>query len=805
MPKGREKGISRFAVLVAAAAGALPLPSTASAAVITVSRGDDPAPDACVSGVDCSLREAVNTASANAEDDEIVLTQNVTLSIPGAGEGSNATGDLDISNENGEDLTVRSNDPATQRTINANGLDRAIDQLVGNLTLEHLRITGGVVGGFDSTGGAVNWFAFNAGETLRLDGVTLDGNAATSTTMQSEGGAIRAQGIGPVVQVVGGSVIDGNAAGGTADNTDGSGGGLFVGGQDSSLTITDSTISDNEAAAGPHGGTQLGRGGGIAFNSTNNAMATPAPLTITDSTISGNRAGGLGSDGNHNGGGIFISDTSSMAAPTLSITGGSVTGNFAGGGPGNAQGDGGGIGSFGTHGSITVDGVNLSNNRAGGNDGTADGTGRGFGAGIATELALTITDSTLSGNRSGIVASGDLEGAGGAVSSTGAGAVTISNSTLDGNLAGTGGGGGGSHGGALNVTNRGPLTITDSSLTNNVARTLGGAIERFRSPAVGADDSILRTTIAGNQSQLGGGGIDLSTAGTMVIERSNVSTNSASGTFGRGGGIALDGATFPVAGDGVLYLVTSTVSGNSIGDATFNDAGGGIAVGNSRAADLFVQESTIAGNTNTGGPGATGGNISARNSGTTVSFRSSIVADGVAPNGGNCAFLSSAVPATVGGSVEDLNECGLNPGIGDLVNTEPLLGMLQDNGGPTMTRALLQGSPAIDLPSAFCPGSTVDQRGFARPFPAADACDAGAYELQDLDGDGLRDTSDNCPTQAGPASNGGCPIPPTGQTGTSPALNPLCATLRKKLKAAKKRGDRPKVRKLRAKLRRLGC
>lgn len=39
----------------------------------------------------------------------------------------------------------------------------------------------------------------------------------------------------------------------------------------------------------------------------------------------------------------------------------------------------------------------------------------------------------------------------------------------------------------------------------------------------------------------------------------------------------------------------------------------------------------------------------------------------------------------------------------------------------------------------------------------------------------------------------------------SPTVNPLCATLRKKLKAAKKAGNKAKVRKLRRKLRRLGC
>ena len=59
---------------------------------------------------------------------------------------------------------------------------------------------------------------------------------------------------------------------------------------------------------------------------------------------------------------------------------------------------------------------------------------------------------------------------------------------------------------------------------------------------------------------------------------------------------------------------------------------------------------------------------------------------------------------------------------------DPLLGPLQDNGGPTFTHALLPGSPAIDhIPAENCEVTT-DQRGVARPQGAA--CDIGAYELE---------------------------------------------------------------------------
>jgi len=58
-------------------------------------------------------------------------------------------------------------------------------------------------------------------------------------------------------------------------------------------------------------------------------------------------------------------------------------------------------------------------------------------------------------------------------------------------------------------------------------------------------------------------------------------------------------------------------------------------------------------------------------------------------------------------------------------NTEPKLGPLADNGGPTLTMALLPGSPAIDAGDTSLAPAT-DQRGF--PRPAGLAADIGAFE-----------------------------------------------------------------------------
>jgi hypothetical protein len=90
-----------------------------------------------------------------------------------------------------------------------------------------------------------------------------------------------------------------------------------------------------------------------------------------------------------------------------------------------------------------------------------------------------------------------------------------------------------------------------------------------------------------------------------------------------------------------------------------------------------------------------------------------------ATEGGGAATITSA-----GGNIADDASCNLvTPS--DQPSTDPLLGPLADNGGPTLTHALLAGSPAIDAAvDAACPPR--DQRGVLRPAGAG--CDVGSVE-----------------------------------------------------------------------------
>lgn len=100
----------------------------------------------------------------------------------------------------------------------------------------------------------------------------------------------------------------------------------------------------------------------------------------------------------------------------------------------------------------------------------------------------------------------------------------------------------------------------------------------------------------------------------------------------------------------------------------------------------------------------------------------------VAGNGGNeCTISGSSPILTITSSLSSDESCGF-----DLENTDPQLGPLASNGGPTQTHLPLPGSPVIDAGAAspVCPD--VDQRGLDRPEDGdgdstAD-CDIGAVE-----------------------------------------------------------------------------
>jgi hypothetical protein len=222
-----------------------------------------------------------------------------------------------------------------------------------------------------------------------------------------------------------------------------------------------------------------------------------------------------------------------------------------------------------------------------------------------------------------------------------------------------------------------------------------------------------------------------------------------------------------------------------------------------------IASNTLFAGTNTSAGFGRGGNIRYfnANAAPAVNFTGSIVSDG-SVNGTNssdpnCSPGLLVTPNSIGGNLEGLDaggnptsSCGfVNAGLGDQTGVDPQLEALAANGGPTRTRALPAGSPAVNaVPAAVCAGTglTTDQRSFGRPFPLGGNCDAGAYERRDTDGDGFPDGVDNCPTVAGTV--GGCPPAPAVAAET-PVTKKKCPKGKKLKKGKCKKKKRKKGKK----------
>ena len=104
-----------------------------------------------------------------------------------------------------------------------------------------------------------------------------------------------------------------------------------------------------------------------------------------------------------------------------------------------------------------------------------------------------------------------------------------------------------------------------------------------------------------------------------------------------------------------------------------------------------------------------------------ITLRNSIIANHPRDN----CYRYNATPTVVreGTNISDDDKCG---GPSEIVIADPKLAALADNGGPTLTRALLTGSPAINTGTAC--SVSVDQRYFPRDAQ----CDVGAFEFADF-------------------------------------------------------------------------
>jgi CSLREA domain-containing protein len=447
-----------------------------------------------------------------------------------------------------------------------------------------------------------------------------------------------------------------------------------------------------------------------------------------------------------------------VSGATVSISGLTVSnGKTADGAPSStfaSSGDGGG-GIF-NAGTLTLNGCVITGNTTGnggaGGGGIANGYGGsgGLGGGVYNTGTLTMKDCSVTFNRTGDGGTGTYSdgggGSGGGIANS-HGAVTLSSCVVDSNTTGTGPAAGtrryGGSGGGI-YSDAGTLNVTNSVFSNNVtgggtggigSGGSGGGIHAGGSTSLGTVSVLTNVTVKNNRTGDGSGtagqggfGGGISNSGTMKVNGLTVSGNAAgagtnSGGSGVGGGISNTGG---------LDLVNATISGNSIAGS------GGSGAGLWNAGTAYLTNCTVAFNSS---PAGYAGGISVFNDFYRIFIRNTIVARNGQPN----SFGSDVSGPNI--NSQGYNLIGNADGASsfsaanvDKFGTtaaplDPKLGPLADNGGPTLTHALLAGSPALDAGNNSLAKDSnnvpffTDQRGVGRFGGADHVVDIGAYEF----------------------------------------------------------------------------
>lgn len=347
----------------------------------------------------------------------------------------------------------------------------------------------------------------------------------------------------------------------------------------------------------------------------------------------------------------------------------------------------------------------------------------GSGAGLYSQGTLRVVHSRFSGNRAA-----DSSGCGGGAIHQQGGHLTVRDSLITNNSAiceAAWGGG---------IVNQfGTAVVVSSTLSGNVSL-LGGAILNFGTM------SVTNSTLYNNIAYHEGGAIH-NYFGTLTLLDSTLTENTAeySGALHNGwGSVTAIGSTLNgnhanwgggIMNQGLLTVTNTTFSANSsvaIGGGIYNTYSG----------TLTMTNSTLSGNES-----VNGGALYNENLTDTVFVVNSILA--------NSRMSSDCWGSLTDGghNISSDDTCSLQVANDSLPDTDPLLKLLLDYGGPTWTHALQPNSPALDAADdTHCP--IMDQRGVSRPQDGDNdgvpQCDIGSYEAQ------IQDFSPNVVTILGP-------------------------------------------------------
>jgi CSLREA domain-containing protein len=333
---------------------------------------------------------------------------------------------------------------------------------------------------------------------------------------------------------------------------------------------------------------------------------------------------------------------------------------------------------------VSIDGLKIANGNDSGilvnnntllsltNSNISDNTTTSIGGGINNKGTLQLTNTSVSDNTATSDGGGIYNG----------GILSLTKSSVSDNTATSIGGG---------IYNGGTLSLTESSVSGNTATSIGGGIYSNN------DFKLINSTVSDNTANSGGGIYNgeeyaILRLGTATLTNSTVSGNKA---LEDGGGIY---------NFNELSLINSTITNNT-GDSNVDGVGNGGGVFNDGLA--VVGNTIIAGNFDKSSSGDINPDVSGsgfKDSGNNL----------IGNQTGSTGFTTSILVGTSASPID------------------PKLGPLQNNGGATLTQALLTGSPAINAGnnSLVATNVTTDQRGagFNRSFN--NTVDIGAYEVQ---------------------------------------------------------------------------
>lgn len=272
--------------------------------------------------------------------------------------------------------------------------------------------------------------------------------------------------------------------------------------------------------------------------------------------------------------------------------------------------------------------------------------------------------------------------------------------------------------GAAIASYGGDLTVRNTTIRDNYAQTLGGAEEGLGGGvyAHGASVTIESSRLSSNHADALGGGLyaDLPDEGTLLVRGSLIDANAA---VTQGGGLFLHAGGGPSGG-----ILNSTISGNRSVRYAAVWFDGGLVVNNSTVADNYGVTAEI--------PGVCAGLCGAGSrselwlASTLVSANRDAYGNGydLAPIAGGAHVAHSLIERVAAGAIDD--DRG-----GNLLDVDPRIGPLLDNGGALPTHAPAAGSAAIDAgtnPSLL----EHDQRGACHARVLGAAADIGAHETQ---------------------------------------------------------------------------